>query len=80
MFRYLLNVVMGGIKNEVDQSKPERMGKPAIYGLRRWKKERLLLLSAMASDRTAWKRLVTSLLEPNGTSVLMVRKRRKEDN
>ncbi|VDN52229.1 unnamed protein product [Dracunculus medinensis] len=34
----------------------ERIG-PAIYGLRRWKKEWLPLLSTMASDHTAWKRL-----------------------
>ncbi|VDN52342.1 unnamed protein product [Dracunculus medinensis] len=36
----------------------ERIGGPAIYGLRRWKKEWLPLLSTMASDRAAWKRLI----------------------
>ncbi|VDN52825.1 unnamed protein product [Dracunculus medinensis] len=35
----------------------ERIGGPAIYGLRRWKKEWLSLLSTMASDRATWKRL-----------------------
>ncbi|VDN52413.1 unnamed protein product [Dracunculus medinensis] len=32
----------------------ERIRGPAIYGLRRWKKEWLLLLSTIASDCVAW--------------------------
>ncbi|VDN52670.1 unnamed protein product [Dracunculus medinensis] len=35
----------------------ERIGGPAVYGLRRWKKDWLPLLSTIASDRAVWKRL-----------------------
>ncbi|VDN53587.1 unnamed protein product [Dracunculus medinensis] len=50
----------------------ERIGGPAIYGVRRWKKEWLLLMSTTASDRAAWKRLtlvaVGASLTSNGES------------
>ncbi|VDN55899.1 unnamed protein product [Dracunculus medinensis] len=49
----------GPIKTWTDTLKKdfECIGGPAIYGLRRWKKEWLPLLLTMASDRAAWKRL-----------------------
>ncbi|VDN56429.1 unnamed protein product [Dracunculus medinensis] len=46
----------------------ERIGEPAIYGFRRWKKEWLPLLSTMASDRAAWKRLTLVAIGASLTS------------
>lgn len=49
----------GPIKTSTDTVSEdfERIGGSAIYGLRRWKKEWLLLLPAMTSDRPAQKYL-----------------------
>ncbi|VDN54464.1 unnamed protein product [Dracunculus medinensis] len=42
----------------------ERIGGPAIYGLRRWKKKWLILLSTLASVRAEWKCLTLVDLDP----------------
>lgn len=41
---------------EVVNQSIEHTGGPAIYGLRGWKKEWLLLPSTATSDHTTWKR------------------------
>ncbi|VDN56155.1 unnamed protein product [Dracunculus medinensis] len=52
----------------------ERIDGPAIYGLRRWKKEWLLLLSTMASDRIAWKRFTLVAVGTSLTSNDVIRR------
>ncbi|VDN54446.1 unnamed protein product [Dracunculus medinensis] len=51
---------------DLDWYGQKRLDGPAIYGLKRWKKERLLLLSTMVSGRAACKFLT---LVASGTSL-----------